>query len=225
MDITQDMRYWLVYTANAKPRIVGVEVGQWVMYTTTVNTNSTMSPDINSTRMYIEVLAVSGTNITFKQMVIALNGSTVSNTVWTDIEAGNGTSSGWFIGANLTAGDVIFPANPFTPQLTLNDTVFRSYLNETVEVNRWILTNITSSYFDFNMTQDADYCWIRASGMAAEMYVNMTTQYQNGTSFSMAMDMVISGTGIVPEFPSFLILPLFMMATTIAVAAHKRKPR
>jgi hypothetical protein len=214
-----------VGTASATS-IVGVEVGQWAMYKYTVCTNSTISPDVNSTHQYIEVLAVSGTNITFKDMIIAPNGSTISNRlVWTDVETGNGTDSGWFVGANLTAGDVIFPANPFTPQLTLNDTIFRSYLNETVEVNRWTLTNSTSSYFDFNMTQDADYCWIRASGMAAEMYVNMTTQYQNGTSFSMAMDIVISGTGIVPEFPLFLILPLFMIATSIAVATHKRKPR
>ena len=33
----------------------------------------------------------------------------------------------------------------------------------------------------------------------------------------------ISGTTIIPEFPSFLVLPLFMMATLLAVIVYRRK--
>jgi hypothetical protein len=204
--------------------IVGVDVGQWAMYTITVITNSTIPADINSTRWYFEVLAVSGTNITFKDMVIAPNGSTVSNRlVWTDIETGNGTDSGWFIGANLTQGDQIFPASPFNWQKMLNQTIFRSYLNETVEVNRLILTNATGSLNNSTFTIDADYYWIRTSGLMAEMYVNQTIQCQNGTSFWSIGDIIIDETGIVPELPSFLILPLFMIATLLAVVVYKRR--
>lgn len=33
----------------------------------------------------------------------------------------------------------------------------------------------------------------------------------------------ISGTTIIPEFPSFLVLPLFMIATLLAVIVYRRK--
>lgn len=70
---------------------------------------------------------------------------------------------------------------------------------------------------------DANYCWIRANGMMAELSINQTIQYANGTSFWSALDLVIDETGIVPEFPSFLILPLFMMATLLAVVVYKKR--
>jgi hypothetical protein len=33
----------------------------------------------------------------------------------------------------------------------------------------------------------------------------------------------IEGTGVVPEFASFIAMPLFLMATLVAVAVHKRR--
>ena len=33
----------------------------------------------------------------------------------------------------------------------------------------------------------------------------------------------IQGTQVIPEFPSFLILPLFMIATLLAVVVYRRK--
>jgi hypothetical protein len=212
--------------AASAASVVGVEVGQWAMYKYTVCTNSTMSPDVNSTHQYIEVLAISGTNITFKDMIIAPNGSTISNRlVWTDVETGNGTDSGWFVGANLTQGDQIFPASSFNWQMIVNETTFRSYLNETVEVNGLILRNVTDSFNNSTLTMDGDYFWIRTSGMMAEFYLNQTIEYQNGTSFWSIMDIMINETGIVAEFPSFLILPLSMTATLLAVVVYKKRSR
>jgi hypothetical protein len=210
--------------AASATSVVGVEVGQWVMYTYAVCTNSTMSPDVNSTHQYIEVLAVSGTNITFKDMIIAPNGSTISNRlVWTDVDTGNGTDSGWFIGANLAQGDQIFPSSSFNWQMIINETTYRSYLNETVEVNRLIVRNATHSSNNSTWTEDADFFWIRTSGMQAEFYLNQTIEYQNGTSFWSIVDIMINETGIVAEFPTFLILPLSIMTTLLAVVVRKRK--
>jgi hypothetical protein len=185
-----------------------------------------MSPDINSTHQYIEVLAVSGTNITFKDMTIAPNGSTLSSRlVWTDVETGNGTGSGWFIGANLTQGDPIFPSSSFNWQMIINETTYRSYLNETVEVNGLIVRNATHSSNNSTWTEDADFFWIRTSGMQAEFYLNQTIEYPNGTSFWSIIDLMINETGIVTEFPTFLILPLSMMATLLAVVVYKKRSR
>jgi len=50
--------------------------------------------------------------------------------------------------------------------------------------------------------------------------------YSNGTIVNITENQVITLTladFIIPEFPSFLILPLFMMATLVAVIVYKRK--
>jgi len=33
----------------------------------------------------------------------------------------------------------------------------------------------------------------------------------------------VQGTSVIPEFPSFLVLPLFMIATLLAVIAYRRR--
>jgi hypothetical protein len=48
----------------------------------------------------------------------------------------------------------------------------------------------------------------------------------NSKEFSIsdyAPTLTVHWSGVVPEFPSFLILPLFMMATLLALAFHKRR--
>jgi len=202
--------------------IVGVEVGRWAMYTIAFDTNGTRPIDFSPNRMCIEVLGIAGTNITYKMTYIWANGSSTSSDIWGDIETGNGTAI-LFIGANLTQGDLIYPSNPLYKEVTINETDYRNYLNETLQVNHFCIANWTSPYPDGNSTVDSDYCWIKTSGLIAEMCVNQTIQYRNGTSLWYTNDMIISETGVVPESLSFLILPLFVLATLLAVIVCKRK--
>jgi len=44
-------------------------------------------------------------------------------------------------------------------------------------------------------------------------------------SFSYYPELTVHWSGIVPEFPSFLILPLFMIATLLAVIVYRKRPK
>jgi hypothetical protein len=52
-------------------------------------------------------------------------------------------------------------------------------------------------------------------------YLNQTGSYT--TTWGLSMPISYTNLWIVPEFPSFLILPLFMMATLLAIIAFRRK--
>jgi hypothetical protein len=58
---------------------------------------------------------------------------------------------------------------------------------------------------DFILTQDATY---------ASLYFTHSHSTHN---------IKIKGTTVIPEFPSFIILPLFMIATLLAVIVYRRK--
>ena len=47
--------------------------------------------------------------------------------------------------------------------------------------------------------------------------------FNSKESFSYYPELTVHWSGQVPEFPSFLILPLFMVATLLAIIAYKRK--
>jgi hypothetical protein len=78
--------------------------------------------------------------------------------------------------------------------------------------------NETSLYYSKNIY------WDRPTGMCVEESYEMRNQTgEYLTTWSMSFRIADSNVWIIPEFPSFLILPLFMIATSLAVIVHKRK--
>jgi len=82
-----------------------------------------------------------------------------------------------------------------------------------------------------NYTVSYEYCWFRSTGMLAEATMYQLTQVESGniTEFSGSSNTTWLEAGIIilniiPEFPSSLILPLFMMVTLLAVIVYGRKP-
>jgi hypothetical protein len=86
-----------------------------------------------------------------------------------------------------------------------------------------------------NVTIPSNFMWgeftVFLDGSPLTSGINYTQIY-NGTHYLFYMlysqdnsshEVKISATKIVPEFPSFLILPLFMIPTLIAIAVYKRK--
>jgi hypothetical protein len=73
-----------------------------------------------------------------------------------------------------------------------------------------------------NSVEYVDYYFDKQTGMLVEL--RDTTTYSNPiktiTKFWKIKD---SNVWVVPEFPSVLILPLFMIATLLAVIAYKKK--
>jgi hypothetical protein len=70
------------------------------------------------------------------------------------------------------------------------------------------MMNVTGSYPVGNYTVQATY---------ETHSKNTTVSMTENKEIALSLDFVI------PEFPSFLILPLFMIATLLAVIVYKRK--
>jgi len=86
--------------------------------------------------------------------------------------------------------------------------------------------NITSEY---NVTEFYQYIsmiwyWDRSSGIFVEMSQDYTSHTGNyTTTYSVLLKITESNVWVIPEFPTFLILPLFMIATLLTVIVYRRK--
>ena len=168
LDITQDMRYWLIYVAEA-PRSAGVKAGDWARYSIEANysTNDPSQPIVPAPglteweSLRLTVLSVAGTNVTYEQTIRFENSTEESSVWWIDVNSGQIryglTSTGIFIAANLTAGDQVY-SNPMAP--TINYTVTRFYAGMQREVN---YVGATIYYGEI------EYLWDRTSGILVEL--------------------------------------------------------
>jgi hypothetical protein len=182
---------------SAQPT-VGVEVGDWAgygdmsfEYATNIPGEEDPPEELNMSWTDVEVLDVSGSNVTCRSTNIYVNGTERIDIMCGDVETGEGNLSIGIIPSNLGAGDEI-PANLtwFTEEpmkLTINGTVTRSYAGANREVN---YVNITSPIVYGNVTlgtQKMFFCWDKETGViceegfsyAASYTVNMTQYYMN----------------------------------------------
>lgn len=163
-------------------RIPGVKTGDWAKYSFAFNYSSNdptnpISPpggygDVEYVK--VEVLSVSGTNITFKAILHFENGTESATVVWEDVSSGI-MGGLLFIGANLTAGDALFP---IVGSPVINATLTRTYAGAEREVNYvGMLQNNTGPYGLVGLMK-ADVYWDRTSGIVAEMTeeINYTRQ-------------------------------------------------
>lgn len=196
---------------------VGVSPGDWAEYAGTPSANGTLPSFMNITWSKVTVLEISGTNITFQQIMRYAN---TTEDMWigvVDVATGQGNGTGSFIAANLTQGDLIYTdpsPGAFPPGATINETVSREYLGETVEVNHLNITTSMKTPLPENatLTMFLNFYWYRATGMLAEMSMYQLEQPEVDPATWTKLEIVI-----IPEFPSALILPLFMIATLAAV--------
>lgn len=202
----------------AAQRTVGVSVGDWAQYDVTFSGNLTWpSPVELPDWVKNTVQEISDTNITFEALLHYTNGSEETEIYVLDVDTGQGNGTGLFIAANLNAGDPIYTSpNPWDTfyGMTINETVSRTYLGGSVTVNHWNQTTKQTIPEVMNQTMSNNYYWYRATGMMAGVsYYQLLQQAGNTTWYE--MEIVI--TGIIPEFPPALILPLLMIATLATV--------
>ena len=220
----------VVTSAVAQPRVVGVSVGDWFKYGDITGSWSSNDPnatlplrELNETEwMLLSVEDVSGTNITFQSIIHFTNGTEKTEGGYVDIDAGDGNMTLMAISANLNANDTIYSSPGYSTQ-KINETIVRTYPDGIRDTNYW---NITGEYnvTGFYQYISQNWYWDRASGIFVEMAQEYASQTENyTTTWSVQLRITESNVWVIPEFPPFLILPLFMIATLLTVIAYRRK--
>jgi len=207
----------VVTSVMAQPRVVGVSVGDWFKYgDITVNWSSddpnATSPHLvwNVTEwMSISVEDVSGTNITFQSTWRYINGTEETPRGHIDIDTGDGNMTFSAISANLNANDTIYS----TSTMKIDETIIRTYPDSTRDTNH-LNTTTESNVTGFYQYLSMNLYWDRSSGISVETALESTIQAEGyTTTMSILVRITESNVWVVPEFPSYLLLPLFTIST------------
>lgn len=221
----------MILVSSAQTRTVGVSASDWFKYDFSFSWNSTdpnapIPPSLvglNETEwQMISIVSVSGTNVTGQLTTHFKNGTEKTVADYVDIETGEGKNMTMLvISANLNANDTVYTSGIYSTW-KINETTLRAYPDGTRETNH---LNITIEIpFPIYIYLSSNYYWDKSTGIIVEMSIEGISQ-EGGyeTSWSRSMRIIESNIWIVPEFPSFLILPLFIIATLLAVMVYKRK--
>lgn len=204
-----------VWAAEYSP---GVSVGQWVKYgdyVVTTPAEAVISPDWSM----IEVVGVSGKEVTLRITGAYKNGTAVpASQLSCNIESGmTGGFQRYIIAANLNQGDKIL-------NLAVSDTINKTETRTILGVSRSVnILNFTSSFPGQNIK--IAYIYDKASGMqlGMEMETTIIEPAVTYTNSYRIFDTNIFDCEPIPEFQSWMILPLFMIATLVVVLFQRRK--
>jgi len=215
----------LTVPVAAQIRTPGVTLGDWFKYSVTFGGNGTAPPPlfedfIEVQWVRVQVISVSGTNVTEQATRHYLNGSETIHSGWVDVDTGNYTDrySGSidFISGNLSVGDVIY-SSPESINAIITATGLRAYPGGTRE------TNYAPYYAG---PWKVDYYWDRSTGAVVEHFANY--EYQDGADkriSSILFILVDSGVWVVPEFSPMLLLALFVTLPLVAVVYKRKQPK
>jgi len=197
---------------------LGVSVGQWVKYcdyVVTTPAEASTNPDWSM----IEVVGVSGKEVTLRITGAYKNGTTIPASQLTcNIETGmTGGFQRYIIAANLNQGDKTLNV---ADAATINKTETRTILGASRTVN---IINITNSYPSQNIKSVVIYDQASGMSLSWEMEITIIESAVTYTNSYSIIDTNIFEVEPIPEFQSWMILPLFMIATLLVVILQKRK--
>ena len=231
----------LVPSVCANTRVPGVAPGQFLHYLTNVAANGNDAELISHVQQSqgwgnVTVLSVSGVNVTFQQVFY---NATTNQSYATIQNVENGQANGsmsmfpiFFFAADLSAGDPIFIGSGAPP---INETINANYLGQQLETNHLMISiNKTNTYqygYLTNYTVTAQGYWERKTGIMLDYNLEMDYSRPDGVGGVLIAHvqtrvLILSAAPlppVIPEFPSFLILPLFMMATLLAAIVYRKK--
>lgn len=189
-------------------RTVGVNICDWAEYTVFYSGNATFPPQLSLDLewMKLTVEDISGTNITFAQIYHYTN-VTEGGINSVDVDTGQGHGTGMFIAKNLNESDLIYtlppPSGPFNLNfggLTINETISRLYLSETVETNHLNVTG-SESIAEGNQTVSLNFYWYKATGVLAEMSAYAVYHWDSGNTTTTWLEwgVVVSAMEVLPQ--------------------------
>jgi len=218
----------MVVASSAQPRIVGVNEGDWFRYGDIIADWSSNDPSYtpdeglkawNETEyLLMSVVEVLDTYVGYQSVWHFKNGTERTDGHCTYIDTGSGNTTMFFISAYLSTNDIIYTSGSYS-NWRINETVVRTYPDGLRETNH---INVTSEVYDGTDTKNI--WWDRTTGALVEMSIE-ESEYSGEylTIESLFFTITESNVWIIPEFPPFLLLPLFIIATLLAVIIRKRK--
>jgi hypothetical protein len=229
----------LISPVSASTRVPGVAPGQFLHYQVYSVWNDGNDTDLESwvrnppmSGLNVTVLSVVNATVTYREVQYNSTGIVTSNyTRDTNVETGYNSYEYFFIAADLTAGDIVYTRDNNT---WINETIVANYLDQRLETNHLSghgnMSSISFTGFPhyLSATASLDYYWHRQSGMLLEMKYEFRTNRVSGMDvlvghFVLSAVATLSIPPVIPEFPSFIIVPLFMSTTLLAVIFFKKK--
>jgi len=212
-----------VYPVSAVAYNPGVSAGQYVKYGNIVGTQN--GEDLNEIAwLSVEVVAVSGKNVTLHSSGQFENGSTMpaigQSTIIYNIEEGKMTMNGNtvdytfgpIIAANLNEGDLIPPTSY---GYIVNRTETRMYLNESRSVNI-----LNRTYSDANYASTYTIVYDKATGMMLESLIEVEQKTAPAMNMTFSYSVIETNLFNPIEQPEpFYLQPWFWILTIIIVAA------
>jgi hypothetical protein len=186
----------------------------------------------------ITVLGVNGSLVALHWVTYNLTSTLTDEIDVFDVESGelmNFTNpSGFFpllIASNLNVGDLAYNGTGLPWDRIINGTVTKALLGTQMQTNHLNDYLVTTRYMGgapYNLSVQSDYYWEIVTGVLAEHveYQNTNRSALDGgwlVSTAEVEIQILSAVPTIPESPSFIILPLFMLTTLLVVVACKRK--
>jgi hypothetical protein len=223
--------------ASASSRYPGVAPSQFLHYSDVANVsgNDTVLKGymtVGQGWYNITVLSISGKNVTFQEIDYNNTGIVGNYTNILDVETGSVTGGIYFVVAtNLGINDSMY-LSPQWESWRINETKMANYLGLQLETNhlRHNESAINDSYNGIvvNATWILNQYWDKSTGILLEGVLNATYSRSDGAGGVLVTYwgeqlLILSTYPVIPEFSPLLTLPLFMIATVLAVIVYRRK--
>lgn len=197
---------------SAQTRLIGVKQGDTFVYDTNNTSTSSFDAYQKMAKIRQETIHVSGIQmgsqfeyIVYTESSLFEDGHTENSTGFAYPEELNIC----FFGANLNAGDQLFPSS-VNPKI--KETIVRNFPEGTRELNHFTSSSSEETY---------DIYFDKKTGVFVD--ASITIKFQDNTMFTQHWVLKESNVWAVPEFPSLLILSGLMVAVPLIAIAYRKR--
>jgi hypothetical protein len=207
------------------PRIAGVHKGEFYRYadiSLSWNFNQPIPSFIaNITEIRwssITILDVYQETVMYESTVQFKNGSATHENITGSVNSNNPS---WIIATNLRKDDVLY--NDSSRKAWINETLQWMYSGGQRNINHVQLVSLGSAD-EIQYTITNDWYFDQLTGMTVEYsleFVNTTESYAGTGRYETKL--VESNAWTIPEFPLFLMPPLFILITLLTATVYRRR--
>ena len=184
--------------------------------------------DLNKTEYYkVTITEVEGNKVSFQTKWVFINGTEIEGTGTINLETGlAGVGEFWaIIGSDLNAGERIHPIYP--DYVSINDTQTRNYGSGGNRETH--LVDLTFTYVDQDdptryYVEYSQTYFDKQTGMLVEL-IDKTVYTDPVATETLTWKLKETNIWVVPEFPSVLIISLFMISSLLGVIYYKKKSK